>query len=84
MSEKQTPQRIKKLAPAWRVVIEAGSIIFFFYSNLLMGEFTQSGQGKNKGFWWALQDIFTVTNFIIAFVLALIGYVAFSFLRKRL
>ena len=24
---------------AWRAVIEVGSIVFLFYSNLLMGEF---------------------------------------------
>ena len=27
----------------WRAVIEVGFIVFLFYSNLLMGEFTRSG-----------------------------------------
>jgi len=32
----------------------------------------------------ALVDIFTGTNFAIALVSALIGYLAFEYLRKRL
>lgn len=74
----------EKLSPVWRVVIEAGSIIFFFYSNLLMGEFTHSGLGYSKGFLWALHDIFTETNFLIAIILATIGYILFEFFRKRM
>jgi hypothetical protein len=64
-------------------MVEVGFIVFLFYSNLLMGEFTQSsGQGKNLVF--AIQDIFTITNFVIAVISGLIGYVAFEFLRKRI
>ena len=64
-------------------MVEVGFIIFLFYSNLLMGEFTQtSGQGKSMAF--AIRDIFTVTNFGIAIFSGLIGYVVFEFLRKRL
>ncbi len=77
-------QKKKKLIPFWRAVLEVGFIIFLFYSNLLMGEFTHSGLGNTKGFLWAVQNIITAANFIIAFVLALIGYFAFEFLRKRL
>jgi hypothetical protein len=68
---------------AWRAVIEVGFIIFLFYSNLLMGEFERSGGGQKKGLAWAIVDVFTVANFEIAAVAALIGYVLFEFLRKR-
>jgi hypothetical protein len=71
-----------KLAPVWRAMVEVGFIIFLFYSNLLMGEFTRTnGQGKSLAF--AIQDIFTVNNFGIAIFSGLIGYVVFEFLRKR-
>ncbi len=47
-----------------------------------MGEFTQTnGQGKSLAF--AIQDIFTVTNFGIAIFSGLVGYVVFEYLRKR-
>jgi hypothetical protein len=47
-----------------------------------MGEFTGSnGQGKSLAF--ALHDIFTPTNFMIALVSALIGYVVFETLRRQ-
>ena len=64
-------------------MIEAAFIVFLFYSNLLMGEFTvANGQRKNLAF--ALHDIFMGMNFAIAAVAALIGYVVFECLRKRL
>jgi hypothetical protein len=48
-----------------------------------MGEFTvTNGSGKSLAF--ALRDIFTGTNFLIAMISALIGYVVFEYLRKRL
>ncbi|HXR38808.1 MAG TPA: hypothetical protein VN776_06930 [Terracidiphilus sp.] len=73
----------RRLAPLWRAVIEVAFIIFLFYSNLLMGEFTgANGQGKSMVF--ALRDIFTGTNFLIALVSAFIGYVVFEALRKKL
>jgi hypothetical protein len=67
----------------WRVLIEMSFIIFLFYSNLLMGEYTRS-RGYGKTLVVALKDIFSVTNFIIAIVAAFIGYVVFEFLRKQL
>jgi hypothetical protein len=67
----------------WRAVIEVGFIIFLFYSNLLMGEFERSGMGQRKGIAWAILDVFTIANFEIAMIAALIGYVLFEFLRKR-
>jgi len=61
-----------------------GFIIFLFYSNLLMGEFTRSGMVRGRGLAWAIFDIFTEVNFGIAVVAALIGYLVVEFLRKRL
>ena len=59
----------------WRAVTEVGFIIFLFYSNLLMGEFERSGAARDRGFAWAVADVFTAANFGIALVAALIGYV---------
>jgi hypothetical protein len=48
-----------------------------------MGEFARAnGQGKSLVF--AIQDIFTLTNFSIALVSALIGYLVVEYLRKKL
>ncbi|MGA2205837.1 MAG: hypothetical protein ABSG10_03805, partial [Terracidiphilus sp.] len=72
-----------RLKPIWRVLIEVAFIVFLFYSNLLMGEFTGiNGQGKTFAF--ALHDIITPMNLLIALVSAVIGYVIFEFLRKKL
>lgn len=60
-----------------RAIIETSFIIFLFYSNLLMGEFTHSGSGYTKGLVWAVCDVFTLDNFII-------GYNIFEYLRKRI
>jgi len=68
----------------WRAVIEMAFIIFLFYSNLLMGEFERSGLGQKRGLAWAIVDVFTSANFSIAAFAALIGYLFFEFLRKRL
>ena len=66
-----------------RALIEVAFIVFLFYSNLLMGEFTRTnGQGKTLAY--ALRDIFTVTNFTIAMIAALIGHGVFHYLRKKL
>jgi hypothetical protein len=73
----------RRLVPVLRAIIEVAFIVFLFYSNLLMGEFTRAnGQGKSLAF--ALNDIFTATNFVIALISAFIGYVIFEYLRKRL
>ena len=72
-----------KLAPLWRALVEVGFIIFLFYSNLLMGEFTRTnGPGKSMAF--AVKDIFTAANFGIAVFSGLIGYLVFEYLRKRI
>ena len=76
-------KRRRRLVPVLRAVIEIEFIVFLFYSNLLMGEFTQSNS-HGKTLVQALYDIFTMTNFVIALISAFIGYVAFEYLRKRL
>jgi hypothetical protein len=74
--------RTGKLAPVWRALVEVGFIVFLFYSNLLMGEFTRvNGQGKSLAF--AIKDIFTLNNLVIALISGLIGYVVVEYLRKR-
>jgi len=67
----------------WRATIEIAFIVFLFYSNLLMGEFERSGMGQKRGLAWAITDVFTFSNFVIAMLAALAGYVVFEFLRKR-
>jgi hypothetical protein len=69
---------------SWRAIVEVSFIIVLFYSNLLMGEFERSGIGQSKGLVWAIGDIFTAANFVIALIAALIGYVLVEFLRKKL
>jgi hypothetical protein len=76
------PKPPRKLAPIWRALVEVGFIVFLFYSNLLMGEFTRANSdGKTLAF--AVQDIFTATNFVIACISGMIGYVIVEFLRKK-
>jgi hypothetical protein len=70
-------------ASALRAVIEVGFVIFLFYSNLLMGEFERSGMGQRNGLAWAVRDIFTVPDFLIAVIAGVIGLVLFQFLRKN-
>jgi hypothetical protein len=72
-----------RITPLWRGVIEAGFIIFLYYSNLLMGEYTHSNNPDHKLLPAALWDIFTLDNFIIAIVSALIGYVVVEYLRTK-
>ena len=64
-------------------MVEVGFIIFLFYSNLLMGEFTRTND-QGKSFVFAIKDIFTVANFGIAIFSGLIGYVVFEYLRKHI
>jgi len=73
----------RKLTPIWRSIIEVGFIIFLFYSNLLMGEFTHTN-GRGRTFLVAVRDIVTITNFLIALTSALIGYIALEYLRRKL
>jgi hypothetical protein len=73
----------RKLTPLWRAVVEVAFIVFLFYSNLLMGEFTRAN-GQGHSFFYGLRDILTPENFAIAIVTAFIGHVVFEYLRKKL
>jgi hypothetical protein len=66
-----------------RATVEIGFIVFLFYSNLLMGEFTRAN-GHGKSFAFAIEDIFTPANFVIAIGCALVGYQVIEHLRKQL
>lgn len=77
------PKNPRRLTPVWRAFIEIGFIVFLFYSNLLMGEFTRTN-GEGKTLLFALRDVVTITNFAIAIFSALIGYLVFEYLRKKL
>jgi hypothetical protein len=67
-----------------RAIVEVGFIVFLFYSNLLMGEYERSGLAKSRGLGWAIRDIITEDNLVVALSAALIGYVLVEFLRDRL
>jgi hypothetical protein len=73
----------RKPSPVWRAIIEVCFIAFLYYSNLLMGEYEHSGQGPTRGLVWAVHDIFTAANLIIAVITAVIGYLIFEWLRKK-
>ena len=79
----EPPLNSSRLKPLGRALIEIGFIIFLFYANLLMGEFTRSAPA-GRSLLFAAHDVLTLTNFIIASLAALIGYVVFEFLRKKL
>jgi hypothetical protein len=77
------PRNRRPSIRALRAIIEVAFIVFLFYANLLMGEFTVSNRhGKTLAF--ALHDIVTGTNFLIALIAGLIGYVVFESLRRKL
>jgi len=73
----------RKLAPVWRAIIEVGFIIVLFYSNLLMGEFTRTNE-RGKTLLFAVEDIFTMENFVIAIISAFVGFLVFEHLRKKI
>jgi len=79
-----TNSKQKYITPILRAAIEMGFIIFLFYSNLLMGEFTQTNSAQGKSLVFAIKDIFSTTNFIIAVISALMGHVIFERFRKKL
>jgi hypothetical protein len=79
----EDPNRQRLLTQLRRALVEVASIIFLFYSNLLMGEFNRTNRA-GKTLLVALDDIFTIKNFAIAIIAASIGYVVFEHLRERL
>jgi hypothetical protein len=76
------PKKRSKLAQVRKAVIEIAFIVFLFYANLLMGDFTETRHIKS--FAVAFRDIVTPTNFGIAVFSAVIGYFVFEYLRKKL
>ncbi len=77
------PNDPHRLNPIRRAMVEILFIVFLFYSNLLMSEFTAvNGQGKTLVL--ALHNIFTIANFVIAMIAASIGYLVFEYLRRKL
>jgi hypothetical protein len=73
-----TPHRIS----VTRACVEIASIIFLFYSNLLMGEFT-AANGRGKLWSAAFSNIFTLKNFGIGLISALLGFLVFETLRRK-
>jgi hypothetical protein len=65
-----------------RAAVEVAFIVFLFYANLLMGEFTATA-GRGKTLSHALMDIFTIKTVAIAIVTAIIGHFGFSLLRQK-
>jgi hypothetical protein len=49
-----------------------------------MGEFTRSRVGQGMNLVVAIRDIFTIATFEIGLICALIGFVVFEYLRKKL
>ena len=70
-------------AAVFKALVEMGFIIFLFYSNLLMGEYTRSQGGAVKSLWVACADVVTWENLSIAGVSSLSGYWFFEHLRKK-
>jgi hypothetical protein len=77
-----TPAVRRVLKPFYRAAIEIGFIIFLFYANLLMGEYTRTNDHGHT-LWFALADIFTLKNFVIAVAAAIFGHAVFEFLRRN-
>jgi hypothetical protein len=69
-------------SPRLRAAIEIAFIIFLFYSNLLMGEFTRTA-GRHKTLQAAMIDIVTPKTFLIALLTAVAGHFAFELLRQK-
>ena len=68
-----------------RAVAEVAFVIFLFYTNLLMGEFTRArSMPRALTILAGLSDIFTPTNAVIGLIGAIIGYFCIESLRKLL
>ncbi len=79
----QTPKPLEGRSRVIRAVIEIAFILFLFYANLLMGEFTRTNaHGKTLAF--ALRDIVTPQTLIIAIITAIIGYLVYESLRRKI
>jgi len=68
-----------------RALAEIGFIIFLFYTNLLMGQFTRSHAAQRvPGLLSAIYEILTPANAVIGLIGAIIGYFVIEGLRKFL
>jgi divalent metal cation (Fe/Co/Zn/Cd) transporter len=64
---------------------EIGFIVFLFYTNLLMGQFTRTRSAAHAAsIMAALYDVFTPANALIGLTGAIIGYFCIEGIRKRL
>jgi len=77
------PEHRRRVRIAARALIEIAFILFLFYANLLMGEFTR-GNGAGKSLLAALYDVITVRNFAVGLSSAILGFAFFEYLRKKL
>ena len=77
-------EKKEKNVPVLTALVEMGFIIFLFYSNILMGEFTRAKMALNRDFSEVFTDVFTWTNFLIAIVASFFGHFVFTFFRKRI
>ena len=66
----------------FRACVEITFIIFLFYSNLLMGEFTVAN-GSGKTWKTAFTNIVTAKNLLIGCVAAVVGFFLLEALRAR-
>jgi len=48
-----------------------------------MGIYNRSGEGQSKGLIWAIKEVVTIPNFIIAIISAIIGHFFFDYLRNN-
>jgi hypothetical protein len=68
-----------------RALAEVAFIIFLFYTNLLMGEFTRARSMPHAlTMLSALSDIFTPMTAVVGLIGAIIGYFCIESFRKRL
>ncbi len=64
-------------------LLEIAFIVFLFYANLLMGEFTVSN-GHGKSLTMALRDLLSAKSLITALVSAVIGFAGIQYLRRNI
>jgi hypothetical protein len=68
-----------------RALAEIGFIVFLFYTNLLMGEYTRARKAQAvEPLVSAIWDVFTWTNAFIALAAALVGYLVIEAIRTYL
>ena len=75
-------KRASSRNPNMRAAVEIAFIVFLFYSNLLMGEFTASA-GRGKTLLAALHNVVTIKNLAIAVVTAVVGHLGLELLREK-